>query len=433
MRAVDLIAKKRDGAALSESELQFLVSGFLQGSIPDYQMSAWLMAVYLRGMDVPETVALTKVMFTSGDQVDLSQFAAPTVDKHSTGGVGDKISLVLGPLLAASGLIVGKLTGRGLGHTGGTVDKLESIPGFSTELTEEQYFATLKRVGLCMISAGPTLAPADKRMYALRDVTATVGCLPLIASSIMSKKLAGGAGHILLDVKFGRGAFLTDIQAAKELAQLMISIGRSFGREVRAVLSDMSQPLGLAVGNSLEVQEAIAVLQGKGPSDVRQLTICLASELLQSARGMHAAEAERQLVTLLESGAAWEKFVEFVSAQGGDPAFVQHPERLRPAGHQLPILAPRGGYISGVDALVIGQAAMVAGAGRARKEDAIDYSAGIVLNHKRGSYVGAGEILATLYGSKPADLEAAATVAQSAWLFSEDPPPAPELIAARLR
>ncbi len=433
MRAVDLIAKKRDGGTLSESELQFLVSGFLEGTIPDYQMSAWLMAVYLRGMDVPETVGLTKVMFTSGDQVDLSQFAAPTVDKHSTGGVGDKISLVLGPLLAASGLVVGKLTGRGLGHTGGTVDKLESIPGFSTELTEEQYFATLQRIGLCMISAGPTLAPADKRMYALRDVTATVGCLPLIASSIMSKKLAGGAGHILLDVKYGRGAFLADIEAAEELARLMISIGRSFGRQVRAVLSDMSQPLGLAVGNSLEVQEAIALLRGQGPSDVRQLTICLASELLQSAQGVSAAEAEQRLAILLDSGAAWDKFVQFVAAQGGDPAFVEQPEQLWPARHQLPILAPRDGYISAVDALVIGQAAMLAGAGRARKEDAIDYSAGIVLSHKRGSLVAAGETLAMLYGSGPAALAAAARVAQDAWQFSDDPPAMPELIAAKLR
>ncbi|MGI6357303.1 MAG: thymidine phosphorylase [Bacillota bacterium] len=433
MRAVDLIAKKRDGHQLTDAELQALVDGFLQGSIPDYQMSAWLMAVYLRGMTMSETVALTRIMLQSGHQVSLQGFSQPTVDKHSTGGVGDKISLVLAPLLAAAGLAVGKLTGRGLGHTGGTVDKLESIPGFRTELTEEQYFHTLQQIGVCMISAGPTLAPADKRIYALRDVTATVDCLPLIASSIMSKKLAGGAEHILLDVKCGRGAFLADLNEAAQLANMMIDIGRSCNRQVRAVISSMDQPLGLAVGNSLEVQEAIAVLKGGGPADVRELTICLGSELLQSAKGYSDLQAEQSLVELLDSGAAWEKFRQLVAAQGGDLSFVDQPARLPRARLERPVLAMQPGYVRSLDALTIGRAAMLAGAGRARQEDQIDYGAGVLLHKKCGDYVQPGEALATVYAQDKVMLQAAAELAQSAWQFSSQRCEQPPLILSRYR
>lgn len=433
MRAVDVIARKRDGHQLSEAELQFLLDGFLKGSVPDYQMSAWLMAVYLQGMTVAETVALTRIMLRSGHQVSLQGFSQPTVDKHSTGGVGDKISLVLAPLLAAAGLVVGKLTGRGLGHTGGTVDKLESIPGFTTELTEDQYFSVLQQVGVCMISAGQTLAPADKRIYALRDVTATVDCLPLIASSIMSKKLAGGAEHILLDVKCGRGAFLADAAEAAQLAGLMIDIGKSCGRQVRAVISAMDQPLGLAVGNSLEIQEAIAVLQGSGPPDVRQLTIALGSELLQSAKGYSELQAEQLLTELLASGAAWEKFRQFVAAQGGDLSYVDQPGRLSTARLESAVIAMDRGYVQSVDALVVGRAAMLAGAGRARQEDSIDYGAGILLQKKRGDYVQPGEIVAKVFGQDQAALEAAVRLAGTAWSFVPEPVGQAPLIIERLR
>jgi pyrimidine-nucleoside phosphorylase len=433
MRAVDIIAKKRDGEALSEQELQWLMAGFLDGTVPDYQMSAWLMAVYLRGMTDQETVALTKAMLQSGEQVDLSQFSAPTVDKHSTGGVGDKISLILGPLLAAAGLVVGKLTGRGLGHTGGTVDKLESIPGFSTELSREQYFAELKRVGLSMISAGPSLAPADKRIYALRDVTATVGCLPLIASSIMSKKLAGGARHIVLDVKYGAGAFLPDLESARELARLMIAIGRSCDRQVRAVISDMNQPLGLAVGNSLEVKEAISVLHQQGPSDVRSLVLTLGSEVMQSATGLPLSVAKEQLTELLDSGAAWEKFRQFVTAQGGDVTYIQQPDRLPTAAHVLPLPAPTSGYVQELNALQIGQAAMLLGAGRARKEDLIDHAAGIYLHKKRGARVEKDEPLAWLHGADSARLQSVAEIVVAAWSIGPEQPTERPLIADVLR
>lgn len=433
MRAIDLIAKKRDGEVLTEAELQFLVDGLLSGSVPDYQMSAWLMAVYLRGMTDEETAILTKVMLYSGEQVDLSQFTQPTVDKHSTGGVGDKISLVLTPLLASAGLVVGKLTGRGLGHTGGTVDKLESIPGFSTQLTREQYFEILERIGLCMISAGSTLAPADKRIYALRDATATVGCLPLIASSIMSKKLAGGAKHIVLDVKYGRGAFLADLDSARELARLMISIGRSFGRHVRAVISDMDQPLGLAIGNSLEVKEAIAVLQGQGPSDVRALVMALGSELMQSSEGLSDDEAISRLGLLLDSGAAWEKFKEFVIAQGGDVSYVQQPSRLPRAAFILPLVAQQSGFVVEVDALTIGQSAMLLGAGRARQEDTIDYAAGILLQKKRGDHVSVGDPVAWLHGQDLGKIEEVSKFVWGAWRLSPTPPTMRPLIADILR
>lgn len=430
MRALDIIAAKRDGREHSPDELEFLMRGYLRGEIPDYQMSAWLMAVYLNGMTEAETVLLTKIMLESGEQMDLSGYQRPTVDKHSTGGVGDKISLVLGPVLAAAGFVVGKLSGRGLGHTGGTIDKLESIPGFTADLNRSQFDDLLKTVGIALIGAGPTLAPADKKLYALRDVTATVGCLPLIASSIMSKKLAGGAEHIVLDVKTGRGAFLPDPDQARQLARLMIAIGKSFDRKVTAVLSNMDQPLGLAIGNSLEVKEAIAVLRGQGPADVRELTIALGAELALSTGFMstHAAATEL-LGQLIDSGKAWSKFSEFVSGQGGDSSAVENPELLPEARFKMAIRAETSGYIHDIDALTVGRCAMLTGAGRERKEDCIDYSAGIALRCQCGSEVRTGQKIAVLHGNDLCRLQEVAPQLQYAFIIKTDrPAPKPLLI-----
>ncbi|MGI6343891.1 MAG: thymidine phosphorylase [Bacillota bacterium] len=434
MRVLDLIARKRDGGRLTEAELAFLLEGYLEGQIPDYQMSAWLMAVYLRGMDDEETAALTKLMLQSGQQIDLSSIGRPTVDKHSTGGVGDKVSLILAPLLAAAGLVVGKLTGRGLGHTGGTIDKLESIPGFSTDLTHAQFLTQLQSVGLAMIGAGPELVPADRRLYALRDVTATVGSIPLIASSIMSKKLAGGAGHIVLDVKYGAGALMPDLDTARRLAGLMISIGRSAGRQVRAVLSDMSQPLGYAVGNSLEVKEAILALRGGGPDDVRELTLTLAAELLLMAGlSRDQVEAKRWLGSLLRDGSALGRFREFVAAQGGDISAIDDPLKLPLGEHHLAVLAPESGFVARLDALQIGRCAMQLGAGRERKEDVIDPGVGVVVKKKVGDFVHRGEPLAWLYGQDPAQLQDVSRLCLSAYQLTAEAQRPPRLVAEIIR
>ena len=397
--------------------------------MPDYQMSAWLMAVYLRGMTPAETATLTRIMLESGQQMDLSALGV-AVDKHSTGGVGDKTSLILAPLLAASGLIVGKLSGRGLGHTGGTIDKLESIPGFTTELTQEQYWQTLQEVGMSLIGAGPTLAPADRRIYALRDVTATVGSLPLIASSIMSKKLAGGAQHIVLDVKFGQGALMPDIEQARALASAMLSIGRHFQRHMSAVLSDMDQPLGRAVGNSLEVKEAMQVLQGYGPGDVRELVLVLGAELLQSTGSCaDAATAKASLACLLDNGQAWEKFVQFVRAQGGDERYLHNPQLLPSSKYTMPVLAMHSGYVAELNALHIGQCAVRLGAGRSRQGETIDYAAGIVLHKKRGESVKTGEQLAVLHGDNLSLLRDVAGDIAAAWQIVAEKPVERPLVA----
>ncbi len=430
MLAVEVIAKKRDGLELSTTELQWLVAEFLAGRVPDYQMSAWLMAVYLRGMTVAETVALTEAFLASGQQMDLRSLPRPTVDKHSTGGVGDTTSLVLAPLLAAAGLIVGKLTGRGLGHTGGTIDKLESIPGFTTELDQDVYLTNLRRIGLSMIGAGPTLAPADKRVYALRDVTATVGSFPLIASSIMSKKLAGGAEHIVLDVKYGKGALMPTIEQARALASAMLAIGQHFGRRMTAVLSNMNQPLGNAVGNSLEVKEAIDVLQGRGPADVKQLVLALGAELLVST-GLSAnlGLANKQLTQLIAQGAAWEKFVQFVEAQGGDLRYVYDPSLLPKSAEQLTLAAPQSGFVAALDALCIGQCSVKLGAGRTQQDSSIDKGAGIVLRKKQGDWVERGEPLAILHANSQAILQDVAQEAEAAWQLTGQQPVREPLIA----
>ncbi len=434
MLAVDIIAKKRDGLELTREELQWLVNGFLSGQVPDYQMSAWLMAVYLRGMTMAETVALTEIFLASGQQVDLSFLPTPVVDKHSTGGVGDKTSLVLAPLLAAAGLTVAKLTGRGLGHTGGTIDKLESIPGFTADLDYEGFIQNLRAVGLSMIGAGPTLAPADKKVYALRDVTGTVGSLPLIASSVMSKKLAGGAQHIVLDVKYGRGALMPSLEAAKELAKIMIAIGEQCGRKMRAVLSDMNQPLGYAVGNSLEVKEAIDVLQGRGPRDVQELVLALGAELMVSS-GFSSGqeEARERLELILAKGAAWEKFVQFISAQGGDPRYLYAPDLLPASRHQLLLKSISDGFVVQLNGLMIGQCAVKLGAGRTTQDGAIDHAAGIVLFKKEGDRVRVGEPIAVLHGANMDLLETVAPEVLAAWQIGPQPPVKRPLIAAVLR
>lgn len=430
MLAVEIIAKKRDGLELSREELQWLVAAFLAGKVPDYQMSAWLMAVYLRGMTAAETAALTEVFLASGQQVDLHFLPRPTVDKHSTGGVGDKTSLVLAPLLAAAGLVVTKLTGRGLGHTGGTIDKLESIPGFTVDLSDATFIQNLRNNGLSMIGAGPTLAPADKRVYALRDVTATVGSLPLIASSIMSKKLAGGAQHIVLDVKYGRGALLPTLDAARELAESMVSIGQHFGRKMCAILSGMNQPLGYAVGNSLEVKEAIDVLQDRGPQDVRQLVLALGSLLMVSTGlSQELAAASSKLEQLLAKGAAWEKFVQFVGSQGGDVRYLYEPNLLPSSNSQLTLVSAQAGFVTALDALTIGQCALKLGAGRVRQDSKLDHGAGIVLLKKVGDAVQAGDSLAILHGANIRLLRAIEKEALSAWQFGEQRPQPQPLIA----
>ncbi|MDO4246339.1 MAG: thymidine phosphorylase [Deinococcus sp.] len=426
----ELIAKKRDGAAHTHAELETLVLGFTRGEVPDYQMSAWLMAVFLRGMTPEETADLTLVMARSGDQLDLGSLQ-DTVDKHSTGGVGDKTSLVLTPMLAALGLTVAKMSGRGLAHTGGTIDKLESIPGWSPDLSEDRFLAQAHEVGLALIGQTKDLAPADGKLYALRDVTATVPCLPLIASSIMSKKLASGAQTIVLDVKVGAGAFMTTTEQGEALARAMVDIGRRAGRNVRAVLTDMDTPLGHMAGNSLEVQEALATLRGEGPADLTELCVTLAVEALV-AHGQDAAEAERRARRTLADGSALAKFRAFVAAQGGDPAYVDAPERLDVAPDRAEVQAERGGFVARVDALSVGRAVLALGGGRERKGEAIDPGVGVELLKKPGERVEEGEAVLRLYHRAGRGLERAQALLE-AGLGLADKAPAPEqLILGRV-
>ncbi|WP_048602214.1 pyrimidine-nucleoside phosphorylase [Rubeoparvulum massiliense] len=401
MRMVDLIQKKRDGFALTKAELDFIIAGFTKGEIPDYQISAWAMAIYFKGMNHEEIAALTDAMVRSGDQVDLSAIAGLKVDKHSTGGVGDTTTLIVAPLVATVGVPVAKMSGRGLGHTGGTVDKLESFPGFKTELTTEQFIHNVNDFKLAVVGQSGNLTPADKKLYALRDVTATVDTIPLIASSIMSKKLASGADAIVLDVKTGTGAFMKTVDEAKELAETMVEIGRNLGRKTIAVISDMNQPLGDEVGNANEVQEAIATLQGKGPEDLNQLCLTLASHMTV-AGGIYpdVKTAYAALEKVLHSGQALATFRRFIEAQGGDASFVDHPERLPQAKYHVEVVAPTSGYVAGIDAESVGVAAMLLGAGRKTKEDVIDHSVGITLKKKVGDAVQAGDVLAILHANR---------------------------------
>ncbi|MBN2984378.1 pyrimidine-nucleoside phosphorylase [Cohnella algarum] len=399
MRMVDVIRKKRSGAELSAEEVRFVVEGVVSGEIPDYQTSAWLMAVCFAGMTARETAVLTLAMADSGDRVDLSGIRGIKLDKHSTGGVGDKTTLILAPLVAACGVPVAKMSGRGLGHTGGTIDKLESMLGFRTELPRERFFAQVNEIGVSVIGQSGNIAPADKKLYALRDVTGTVESIPLIASSVMSKKIAAGADAILLDVKFGSGAFMKTAEEAKALAQAMVAIGREVGRRTVAAITDMDQPLGRAIGNAMEVREAIDVLAGEGPDDLRELCLELGGHMVAlGGKASDAAEARRMLEEAIASGAALRKFAELVAAQGGDPAVVERPDELLPqAGLLVPVAAAADGYVHGIDAESVGLAAMRLGAGRAAKEDRIDHAVGVELVRKRGDRVRGGDTLALLH------------------------------------
>ena len=433
MRMVDLINKKKYGGTLTREELDFFVSGVTDGSIPDYQTSALCMAILLKGMDDKEIAALTDLMAHSGDMIDLSEFGTLSVDKHSTGGVGDKTTLILAPLVAACGAKVAKMSGRGLGHTGGTVDKLESIPGYRTELPEEEFREISRKTGVCVIGQSGELAPADKRLYALRDVTGTVDSIPLIVSSIMSKKLAAGAHSIVLDVTVGSGAFMKTVEDAELLATKMVTIGRACGRNMSALITDMSEPLGHAVGNAMEVQEAIGVLQGKVAGDLKEVCLALAGEMLSLSLGLSPEEGLALAKETLESGAAYEKFKEWIGAQGGDVRYAEDPSLFPAARYQRDVPALKSGYVSAMDTEAIGNAACSLGAGRRTKADVLDMAAGIYLKAKIGDKVRKGDVLATLYSEKEETLEAAAALYQSALSFSRTKVGRPTLVHRIIR
>lgn len=429
MRAVDIIARKRDGLVLSADEIHHFVSGFARGSIPDYQVSAWLMAIVLRGMNREETAHLTMSMVRSGEQLDLSGFGDCVVDKHSTGGVGDKTTLVVAPLVAAAGLKIGKMSGRGLGFTGGTLDKLESIPGFQADLTISRFKQQLASIGIVVTGQSAQLAPADGKLYALRDVTATVPSQPLIASSIMSKKIAAGTTCIVLDVKVGLGAFMETEKEAVALARLMVGIGRQLGRRVRAVISDMNQPLGNAVGNALELREALDTLHGKGPADFRQHCLTIGSQILLAA-GQYddLPSAELHLAELLDGGQAFAKFCDWIAAQGGDVGYVEQPHRLPQAEWVDVIVAPRPGFVAGLDARQVGLSAMLLGGGRATKMDQIDHAVGIVLEAKIGDRVEQGQPLLAIHANDEGKLAASRQQLLGAYTWSTDPLQPPPLL-----
>ncbi len=401
MRMVDIITKKRDGQELTDEEISFFIKGYVAGEIPDYQASALLMAIVFKGMTNREIVTLTDRMEHSGETMDLSAIEGIKVDKHSTGGVGDKTTLAVGPMVAACGAKVAKMSGRGLGHTGGTLDKLESIPGMNVFETEEEFIAQMNKIGIAVVGQTGTLVPADKKLYALRDVTGTVESLPLIASSIMSKKLASGTNCIELDVKFGNGAFMKNVHDARELAKTMVAIGNSLGRDTRAILTDMAQPLGYAVGNSLEVKEAIDTLHGHGPEDFTELCLHSGAVMLHQAKiAKTFEEGEAMIKEVVANGKAFEKFRELVIAQGGDVSYIDHPEKFEVSKNVIEIHAKNSGFVKEIVALEIGESAMRLGAGRETFDDVIDMSAGIVLAKKIGDKVAKGDLLCTVYTNK---------------------------------
>jgi len=422
MRMLDILEKKKLGQELEEREIDFFVEGYTAGTIPDYQAAALLMAIRLKGMTARETVALTLAMARSGERSDLSAIPGRKVDKHSTGGVGDKTTLIVGPMAAAGGVPVAKLSGRGLGHTGGTLDKLESIPGFRISLPREEFIRNVQTIGISLIGQTGNLAPADKKLYALRDVTATVDSLPLIASSIMSKKLASGADAIVLDVKCGSGAFMKTLADAHDLAQQMVDIGRMAGKETVALVTDMDRPLGRAVGNSLEVQEAIETLRGQGPQDLTDLCIELAAAMLYLGRKGSLDDCRRQAAESLQNGSALEKFRQLLEAQGGDTSVIEDFSRFPQASQQFQLRARESGYLRRMDSQRCGTAAMLLGAGRATKEDSIDHAAGLMLAVQPGDFVREGQVLATLYSNDAAALSPAAELLQSALCFSQEKP-----------
>jgi pyrimidine-nucleoside phosphorylase len=429
MRTVDLIQRKRDGEELAPEEIEFLVEGYTNGDIPDYQMSSFLMAVFFSGMSDREVSRLTECMLRSGDTVDLSSIPGVKVDKHSTGGVGDKTSFIVAPLAAAAGVVVPMMSGRALGHTGGTLDKLESIPGFRTSLTAEEFEKQLSELGLCFIGQTDRLVPADRKLYALRDVTATVESIPLIASSIMSKKLAEGLDALVLDVKVGSGAFMKKQVDARRLAQMMVGIGRRMDKRVQALITDMSQPLGYAVGNALEVMEASQTLQNAGPTDLTKLSIELAARMIYLGKKAASLEEARRLAEeKLVDGSGYKKLKQVVAAQGGNPQALDKFELLPNATGMREVASPRGGYVSSIDAEDIGAASNLIGAGRDKKEDSIDPAVGIILEVKAGEKVDAGSVLCRLYYTKEDRVDEAAEMVEDAFRISAQKPEDRELI-----
>lgn len=420
MRAVDIIIKKRDGLELSSSEINFFVEGLTRGDIPDYQVSAWAMAIMLQGMTDRETTDLTMAMARSGDTLDLSGVVPIAVDKHSTGGVGDKTTLVVEPVVAACGLPVGKMSGRGLGFSGGTVDKMESIPGFKTNLSTEEFIEQLRTIGLVLTGQSADLAPADGKLYSLRDVTGTVPSIPLIASSIMSKKIAAGAQAIVLDVKVGNGAFMEDVGSAKQLARLMVAIANLSGRKAVALLSDMNQPLGNAVGNVLEVIEALDTLHGGGPADFREHCLVVASHLLALGGKAKDADEGRQMAeAVIASGEAFAKFKLLVQTQGGDVSCIENPQLLASPAIIETIRSERSGYLAEINARIVGETSVELGAGRAKKSDPVDPAVGILICHKVGGYVEAGQPLFSVYANDEKKCKAAVERLLSAHTWSE--------------
>jgi pyrimidine-nucleoside phosphorylase len=432
MRAVDIIVKKRDGAELTEAEIEFFVNGFTDGSIPDYQAAAWAMAIYFQGMTDAEATALTLAILSSGQQLDPHADFPPgavIVDKHSTGGVGDKTSLVVAPLVASMGLPVGKLSGRGLGYSGGTIDKLESIAGFTVQLSNEAFVRQLREIGLVIGAQTANLAPADGKLYALRDVTGTVPVLPLIASSIMSKKLASGADAIVLDVKVGHGAFMKTFEDAHHLAQLMVDIGRNAGRKMSAVISAMDEPLGRAVGNALELKEAIATLHGHGPADFEQVVVTLAAQMLILADcGGDSTALPDRLRAQLANGQAWEKFRQFIQAQGGDVRQIEEPDRLASARWVEPVRATATGWLAEIRADQVGLATVELGGGRQKKGDSIDHAVGVVLVAKVGDQIEQGEPICWIHANDEMRLATAHTQIAAACRISTTPLSPPPLI-----
>jgi len=415
MRMVDIILKKRNGEALSDEEISFVIDRYVKGEIPDYQMAALLMAIYFRGMNIYETLTLTKKMAYSGDVLDLSSIPGIKIDKHSTGGVGDKTTLIFAPLIVSLGYKVAKMSGRSLGHTGGTIDKLESIPGFRTTLSEKEFLDQVKRIGIAIVGQTENLVPADKKIYALRDVTGTVDIAPLIASSVMSKKIAGGSDVIILDVKVGKGAFMKDINSARELAKLMVEIGKGLGKKIAAIISQMEQPLGEAVGNALEVREAIDVLKGKGPEDLKEVVIALAMESLNLVGSEEDREILRKKIEdSITSGKALRKFEDLIEAQGGDPQVIYDYNLLPTAKIQKEVYSLEEGYVEDIDAYKVALSVMALGAGREKKEDSIDLAVGIKLYKKIGDRVLKNEPIVAFYANDPEKLRQAQEIFKNA-------------------
>ena len=428
MRIYDIITKKKEGYELSAEEIAFAVNGYVQGDVADYQMSALLMAICLKGMTDKETYQLTKTMLESGVTVDLSRFGTFSVDKHSTGGVGDKTTLIVAPIVASLGCKVAKMSGRGLGFTGGTVDKLESLSGYNAALNSTDFLDLVEKTGVAVVGQSGNLVPADKKLYALRDVTATIDSIPLIASSIMSKKLASGSHNIVLDVKYGSGAFMKTKEGASALAQAMIKIGESFGRRVRALVTNMDVPLGFAVGNRIEVWEAIQVLQGRGEPRLREICVSLASNIVALAQNIDTPSAKAMVENAVANGLAFEKMKEWIKSQGGEVSYLDSPDTLLGAKYKKAYIAKKDGYISKLQADKIGIASALLGAGRVKLEDQIDYNAGIIFEKSYGDYVHVGDTIATLYSDKNAFV-AAERELDDAIITSDQQPLAEELIA----